>query len=176
MKLFPELVRIARENKIQFIVIGGHAVNEHGFHRGTEDADIMICRDDREAWSRALEVLGYRFRHDGGAFLQFSAEWEGEWDVDLMLVSRETFQRIHASAESRSLDGAVISIPNLEHLVALKAHALKNGKGLRVLKDLTDIAELLKLHGVNPDAQWLREVFNKFGNDESYERIQKLLT
>ncbi|HMJ90331.1 MAG TPA: nucleotidyl transferase AbiEii/AbiGii toxin family protein [Candidatus Acidoferrum sp.] len=175
MTLFQNLATAAHENRVRFIVIGGHAVNEHGFQRGTEDADIMVCRDDRETWSRALDQLGFQMRHDGGAFLQFSSESPGEWDLDLMLVSQETFQRIIADAEQRRLEDATICIPSLRHLVALKAHALKNGKGLRVLKDMTDVAELLKLHRVSSDAEWLRETFVKYGDNESYERIRKLL-
>jgi len=65
---------------------------------------------------------------------------------------------------------------SLEHLLSLKAHALKHGHGLRVLKDTTDVAELLLANRVDPRAPWVRALFESYGDLETYERIVQLLT
>ena len=54
------------------------------------------------------------------------------------------------------IEGAAVKIPSLEHLVALKVHAIKHGQGLRVMKDVTDVAELLKFRRVDPKSPWLK--------------------
>ncbi len=91
MSLFSQLAETAARHGLRFLVIGGHAVIEHGFQRGTEE-------------------------------------------------------------------------------LTLKVHALKNGNGLRVLKDLTDVAQLVLVNPIDPKAVWLRAFFEKQGNLELYER------
>ena len=44
-----------------------------------------------------------------------------------------------------------------------------------MLKDLTDVAQLISVNRVDPQSPWLRAVFEKHGNQEIYERVRKLL-
>lgn len=176
MSLFAQLNQEAERRGLRFLVIGGHAVIEHGFQRGTEDADILVSKAHREAWLATATALGYRLLHDGGTFLQFEPNEPGSWDLDLMLVPEGVFERLLASAQSARMEDAAVVVPSLEHLLALKVHALKNGKGLRVLKDLTDVAQLISVNRVDPQSPWLRAVFEKHGSEEIYERVRKLLT
>lgn len=56
MPLFTHLKDAAAQSGLRFLVIGGHAVIEHGFQRGTEDADILVCKEDGERW-REIALL-----------------------------------------------------------------------------------------------------------------------
>ena len=89
MTLFQKLNEGANARGVRFLVIGGHAVIEHGYQRGTEDADILISTSDRAVWWEIVASCNYRLVHDGGTFLQFEPE-EGAgtdcWDLDAMLV------------------------------------------------------------------------------------------
>ena len=176
MSLFTQLNQMAAQAGVRFLVIGGHAVIEHGFQRGTEDADILVSQEDRRVWQELVLSLGYHLLRDGGTFLQFESADPAEWDLDLMLVPGGAFERLLAAAQSAQLEGAAVVVPSLEHLIALKVHALKNTTGLRALKDLTDVAQLLAANGVDPQAPWVRTVFEKYGNMEIHEQIRKLLT
>ena len=176
MSLFNQLNESAGLNGLRFLVIGGHAVIEHGVQRGTEDADILACKDDRHKWQSLVEKLGYKLFHDGGTFLQFESTAESQWDLDLMLVSAEVLDRLLAAAKPASMEGAAVVVPSLEHLLRLKIHALKHGRGLRVLKDLTDVAQLLTVNRVDPNAAWVRALFEKHGDVEIYERVRQLLS
>ena len=158
------------------MVIGGHAVIEHGFHRGTEDVDILVAKTQRAEWMACVESLGYRLLRDGGTFLQFDPDDEAEWELDLMLVPDEAFARLLAASQPATLEQAVVAMPSLEHLIALKVHALKNSHGLRVLKDITDVAQLLRLNRVDVHSHWVRETFIRHGTPELYEKIVKLVT
>jgi len=174
VSLFEQLNRAAAG--LRFLVIGGHAVIEHGFQRGTEDADILVSRDDRVAWTKIVTDLGYKLIRDGGAFMQFESPEPSQWDLDLMMVPAETFGRLLATAKAATLEGVAVVVPSLTHLLALKIHALKHGRGLRTLKDLTDVAQLLSVNRIDPKSAWLRERFEKHGDMELYERVIQLLS
>ncbi|HWN93907.1 MAG TPA: nucleotidyl transferase AbiEii/AbiGii toxin family protein [Methylomirabilota bacterium] len=176
MTLVQNLEAEAARRGLRFIVIGGHAVIEHGFQRGTEDVDILVSKTNRAEWIQCVEGLGYRLWRDGGTFLQFESGDDAEWELDLMLVPEDAFARLFAASRPATLEQAAVVVVSLEHLIALKVHALKNGHGLRVLKDLTDVAQLLRLNRVDPRAVWVRNIFGKHGTDELYEKVIKLVS
>lgn len=43
----PELFDVLLRFDVPFVIIGGHAVNGHGYVRATEDADIIFLRNPR---------------------------------------------------------------------------------------------------------------------------------
>jgi hypothetical protein len=45
---------------LDFLLIGGHAVNAHGFIRTTTDFDFLLASRDLRALSEILEIAGYR--------------------------------------------------------------------------------------------------------------------
>lgn len=68
-----------------------------------------------------------------------------------------------------------MAVPSLQHLFALKIHALKHGKGLRVLKDLDDVANRVLANRVDVRSEWFCQLFEKHGNMEWHERIARIL-
>lgn len=53
---FAELVEAFNKNKVEFVIVGAHAVAFHGYARGTKDLDILI-RPTRENISRVVAAL-----------------------------------------------------------------------------------------------------------------------
>src|SRR3954469_1360761 len=51
-----ELLRTLQRHTVPFVVIGGHAVNQHGHLRGTEDVDVIWVRSP-EADQKLLAAL-----------------------------------------------------------------------------------------------------------------------
>lgn len=176
MSLFEQLNREAARSGLRFIVIGGHAVIQHGYQRGTEDADILVNKEDRALWQRIIESLGYQLQRDGGTFLQYGAPEATSWDLDVMLVPPDTFQGLLAGGLNAEFEGAAVVIPSLQHLFALKIHALKHGQKLRGLKDMDDVAHLVLANRVDVRAEWFRHLFKKHGNMELYERLVRTFT
>ncbi len=53
---FAELAAVLIQNKVEFVIVGAHAVAFHGYARGTKDLDILI-RPTPENISRVLAAL-----------------------------------------------------------------------------------------------------------------------
>lgn len=53
---FAELVEAFNKNKVEFVIVGAHAVAFHGYARGTKDLDILI-RPTPENRSRVVAAL-----------------------------------------------------------------------------------------------------------------------
>lgn len=55
-KLADELARLARELGIRPVIIGGLAVNHHGYLRVTRDVDLLLSERDAVALFRRLKA------------------------------------------------------------------------------------------------------------------------
>jgi hypothetical protein len=174
MDILEQLVSVAHKEGLSFLVIGGHAVIHHGYARTTDDLDFLIRQEDRRAWLAAVGTVGYMVLHDGGAFVQLKPPRPEEWPLDLMLVHGETFGKLLAQAEPEQIETAAVLCPSLNHLFALKLHALKHGHARRVLKDMDDFVQLVQANQVNVKAASFRDLVEKYGNSEIYERIVRI--
>lgn len=171
MAPFDRISKLASSRQLPFLLIGGHAVAAHGYGRTTVDVDLLIRKHDRQSWLDELSGLGYRLYHDGVSFLQLSAAEKGNWPLDLMLVDEATFEGMWAEAISTVLDDIQLKIPSLRHLLALKLHALKSMPPHRLLKDLQDVASLIKANGLDARDESFRELVLKYGDNNVYDKI-----
>jgi hypothetical protein len=165
----------ARRRKLRFLVIGGLAINHYGYSRDTSDLDIFISQNDRAGWLELLAELGYTNYHDGGNFIQYAAPAQNAWPVDLMLVQENTFAPILAVGRDADFFGVKSLVPSLEHLLALKLHALKNSRMHRFLKDFLDVENLIRINGLDINSANIRDLFAKYGTDDLYEKISRSL-
>jgi hypothetical protein len=123
-KLIHELARISRELKIRPVVIGGLAVNHHGYLRVTVDVDLLLSKNDAALLHRRLDQ-DHTWNRRG----------EGYWNRDLM--AKVIIHVKHGREITRTQFVNPLPVPTLEDLLALKTTADR-------AKDDGDIAELLK--------------------------------
>jgi hypothetical protein len=176
VSFFARIHQEAAQRKLPFLVIGGLAVNHYGYSRETADLDFFISQGKRVEWLKLLEEFGYLNFHDGGNFLQFNPPDKNAWPVDLMLVQEKTFAPIYQASLPAEFFGVESRVPALEHLVALKLHALKNTRMHRFLKDFLDVENLIRINGLNIKSETLRELFRKYGTQDLYEKISGSLS
>jgi len=174
MPQFAKLAQEAAKKGLRFLVIGGHAVAHHHYPRTTEDTDILICVDDRKAWLHLADIAELQMFHDGGNFLQFAPPNSSGWRLDMMLVNASTFAKMTDESEANTLEGEEVRLPSLDHLLALKLHALKHARGIRVLKDMDDVANLITNNRIDVKADKFRELVLKHGTPELYEKLSSL--
>jgi predicted nucleotidyltransferase len=173
MGLFQQINLEAAKQGLQFLVIGGLAVNFHGYSRDTADLDLLIHRDTRKEWLSLFYGLGYSLFEDKDAFVQLSPPKQGEWPVDLMMVREPTFRSIFNHGKKVKMYGANVLIPTLEHLLALKLHALKHSHAGRYLKDFLDVENLVRVNKVDLQSDRIRQLFLKYGDKETYKKVSQ---
>ena len=175
MSFFRIIHEEAARRNLRFLVIGGLAINHYGFSRETSDLDFFISQNDRTEWLKLLGVFRYTIQHDGGNFIQYYPPEQNAWPVDLMLVQEKTFATILASSHEAEFFGVRTRVPSLNHLIALKLHALKNTRLHRFLKDFLDVENLIRINHVDIKSSEVRELFAKYGTQDLYEKVSKSL-
>lgn len=125
-------------------------------------------------WGRALSAHGDAIACEHDNFAQFTAE-PGGTDVDLMFVNDSTFDAMFAASISQDTGASTARFPSLEHLIALKLHVLKQGLRHRMLKDMDDVINLLLANRVDLNQEQWKQLFEKYGNRDLYERIARAI-
>lgn len=175
MSFLATIDQEAANKKLRYLVIGGLAVNFYGFSRDTSDLDFFISQNDRSEWMNLLEKFEYKNFHDGGSFIQYQAPDKNAWPVDLMLVQEKTFAPILEACVDADFFGVKSRVPSLEHLIALKLHALKNTRMQRFLKDFLDVENLIRINRLDIKSKTIRQLFDKYGTTDLYEKISRSL-
>ena len=88
-----------------------------------------------------------------------------------MLVNDPTFNRMEKDAKEITIDEILLRVPSLDHLFALKFHALKYAPTRRGYKDLLDVMSLIEANAVDVRGDKFRFLCEKYGSAEIYERI-----
>jgi hypothetical protein len=164
MKLssFEELVRTLNAANVSFIVVGGLAVNAHGYGRQTADVDLVIRLDTHTIDNafRALGSIGYSprvpvtpadlsdtkrraqlTREKGMTVIGFHSDRHRETPVDVFASEPFDFAVEYDRALVEEVaPGVLVRIVRLDTLLRLKRTAGRP-------QDLADIAELSLLHG-----------------------------
>jgi hypothetical protein len=162
----------ATERGLQFLLAGGHAVIAHGYARNTFDIDIIIPRDQRDAWCDLAKAAGYSLYHEGPTFIQFDSEDRKTLPLDIMLVSEGTFSKLMADSVPAPESAASARIVSLSHLISLKCHAIKHGHQGRVMKDMDDVFHLVEINRLNLTEPAIRDLILKHGTPELYEKLK----
>jgi predicted nucleotidyltransferase len=154
-----------------FLVIGGYAVNAHGYARETVDLDILTRREEREFWKKLVLENGYSVWQERDNFAQFKTERSELMPVDFMFVNEHTFASLFADAVESTLGGVRVKHPSLRHLIALKLHVLKQELPHRTLRDFNDVLELLRINRVDTSAEDFKQLCLRYGNQKLYETL-----
>jgi hypothetical protein len=157
-----------------FLIIGGYAVAAHGHTRATFDVDLLVRRVDHDAWLDRLGASGLKLFGQTRTFAQFSQPHDGD-GLDLMFVEEPTFDQMWQASEEHDFGGIRARVPCLDHLLALKLHALKQSPPHRTAKDAEDVEILLRRHGLNLRDLRYEQLFLKYGNREIYDTFLRLL-
>ncbi len=173
MGLFQQIKEESRKRGLEFLVVGGLAVNLHGYSRDTADLDLLVRQESRDEWIKLFSELGYRLFGDRPAFCQLDPPQAGTWPVDLMFVREPTFREFFKFGRTVEMFGERVLIPSLEHLIALKLHALKHGRMERYLKDYLDVEGLVRINRIDLRQEKVRELFLRYGTLDVYEKISR---
>ncbi|MGA0334146.1 MAG: hypothetical protein ACO3NW_09350, partial [Kiritimatiellia bacterium] len=116
--------RIQRELRISCLLIGGFAVNEHGYTRNTLDIDFMIAISTLPSVKTLLRNEGFSQISEYENVTFFSKP-DDELRLDFLIADENTLSRLEANAQPCTLHGVSLRIPCLRDLLAMKIFALK---------------------------------------------------
>ena len=155
---------------VDCILIGGWAVNYHGYTRNTLDVDFMIVSERLEAVKPIMMQAGFtNIVIDENAV--FFSTPGSPLRVDFLRVNEDTMRKLLANAVAVNIHGYDIKVPALKDLLAMKIFALSQDFARRMGKDLADIAYLSVLHNLNLESD-IRPLCNQFGSPKTFELIR----
>jgi hypothetical protein len=157
------MLRLLHEHEVDFVVIGGFAVQFHGYVRATQDIDIVPA-PDRENMGRLWDVLELvnAEQPDLGDFRPEELPYEltrenlvtrdGNWrlrtdlgvlDVMQWVAGVDSYEELRSNAVSELLPevGGAVAFAGLEDLLTMKAEAGRD-------QDRLDITRLRMAHGL----------------------------
>jgi hypothetical protein len=139
---FKEFLTLLNSEGVKYILLGGYAVNYHGYQRFTGDMDVWVstARDNAVRLSRALERFGFppthvapsRFQEQGQVFQMGRVPVR----IDILTApSGVEFDKCYARRVSTKLDGVPVAVISLEDLRVNKMASART-------KDLADLEQL----------------------------------
>jgi hypothetical protein len=174
--IFQICVDAAGATGLDFLLIGGHAVNAHGFIRTTTDFDFLLANRDLRPWSEVLQGAGYRLvapEQPIRAFAQFQSSDPKGFRVDLMLVDDPTFAKLVGGSEWREFGHRRVRVIGALHLIALKLHALHVLERVVAGVDYLDIVQLVRLKQIDIASAEFQEIMNRYAPPAIRERLYR---
>ena len=155
------------------LIIGGNALEAHGYARFTVDVDCMIAASSIEQLKEALARHGFQHAGKMSSFHEFWFEGKsGGMPVHAMFVNGETFEKMWARRAPMPLAAGTLHVPCVAHLIALKFHAVKNNPK-RLEKDMGDVLELLSRNPGAITREELELVCKSYASPESISVLKE---
>jgi len=142
---FAEFISLLNENSVKYLVVGGYAVNYHGYPRFTGDIDLWLWLDKEnlEATIRCIERFGFESIGIGlddmykpDVVLQLGYE---PYRIDLLTtVDGVEFKSCYERASEVEVNNTTAPFISLDDLLEAK-------KSTGRAKDIADAIELEKL-------------------------------
>ena len=142
-----EFWKSLNQHQVLYIMVGGFAVNMHGFTRSTNDIDLWLndTKLNRQNFGKAMAPLGY----DGLTWeeIQFVPGWSDFYigpgiRLDIMIdmkgLNDIPFDEAYKQANIGQIEGLLVPFLNMNHLIA-------NKKAVNRPKDQIDVIELEKI-------------------------------
>jgi hypothetical protein len=171
-KAFHIVAKASKKSAVPCVLIGGFAINFYKVTRNTLDIDFLITKEDFAKIKDALLFAGYAEEFATDVAIRFSNKIDA-LDIDFMIVDNKTREKIIRDGKMTEVVGEKLIIPSIDHLIALKLHAIKHSKKNRIWKDLPDIIRLIQMNKIDYKKRGFRELCLKYGNNEIYQTIVK---
>ena len=137
---FKEFLKLLNSNKVEYLVVGGYAVNYYGYPRATADLDIWIAinPDNARRLTNVVQQFGFA-PLESTAFLQPRMVIRmGVPPVRLEILTSITgvdFQECYSRRLETEWDGVIVPLIGLPDLK-------RNKQAAGRLKDLLDLEQL----------------------------------
>lgn len=172
-RVFDRVAGFLEARGVSLAVVGGLGLHAYGITRATFDLDIVTEAAAQAGLIDLLEADGYETLHRSPSYSNHLHTRPEAGRLDFVYVDPETAGRLFAGCRPLLELGARRAlVPRPEHLVAMKAQAVKNDPS-RALQDLADVLALLRLPGTDLDEA--RGYFERAGLAEEWDEVRRRL-
>ena len=156
---------------IDCILVGGFAVDFHGYSRNTLDIDFMIFTEQLSEVRSIMTEAGFTniVIEDIVAFFENP---DSPLRVDFLRVDKNTLDNICNNAVRAEIHGYKLKVPALIDLIAMKIFSLSGNFTRRMAKDLPDITYLSIINNLDLKND-IQPLCSKYGTPELYDIISR---
>lgn len=169
-----DLTEYFKRQNIVVLLIGGYAMEIYGVIRQTLDIDFLISDEYFDKIKKRMSEKGYRLIAETENFMRFYNFEASLSDIDFLVVNETTFENLFKKSKSGKVGTAQCNVPSVEHLIALKLHAIKNNPD-REARDIADIVELTRKNSSEITSDTLKLYCDEYGPENIFEKIRKYL-
>lgn len=158
---------------VECLLVGGFAVNHYGYTRNTLDVDWMIVSEQRDAVRELMRREGFTNTavHENVMFFQRPG---AAWRVDFLYADKATMAQLFSRAENAVVLGAMVKVPALKDLIAMKLFALAQNPEQRMGKDLPDIVYLSAVNGLDLERD-LHPLARRYASEAVFKMVSHQL-
>ena len=171
MEILRTIAFYTESKKLNFVIIGGHAVNSYGISRHTADIDLVVPLEDKSLWQELMNKLNYSEGQSDNRFSRFRPKNLDNWPIDIMYVDNTTFEKIYNTSKQATFGEAEVKVASAEHLILMKLHALKFFQEHRYAKDYSDLISLIRSIRLEPASNDFKKQCEKYASIELYQQI-----
>ncbi len=163
-----ELVSRFEAGGIRHALIGGLAVNVHGYSRATHDVDFLVDLDDEARIHALMLEMGYEAidrREDLSSYVS------GNRRADFVHAHREVSRALLSGATRVAYGGLQLAVISAEGLLGLKIQAFNDDP--RRLRDLADMLEVMRERGSTLNWEEVRGYFGIFDREDLFDELRR---
>jgi predicted nucleotidyltransferase len=155
VEFYLNVIEAFNQNKVEYMVIGGQAVNYHGYLRSTMDMDIWVDTHEKNLkyLLAAFLHLGYSKESSENAIAHIKKNHmikipKDNNIIDLMdsFMVKMDFKTSYRNTENVDIKGVIINVMGLDDLIECKNKSNRT-------KDLLDVKELKTLKDLKRNRQ-----------------------
>jgi len=159
MNIFEKIFREFNNAKVKYLVVGGVAVNLHGYVRFTGDLDILLLLEEKnlEKVDKIMQKLGYSERlpvsimslkdeaqvrtwlkEKNMLAFSFMPPRDNPLQIDIIIEESMDFKKVASDRVIKKIDDVSIPVVSIDQLMKMKRKADRQ-------QDITDLEALIKL-------------------------------
>lgn len=160
---YLDLFRELQKHDVQYVVVGGIAINLHGVERATMDVDLVLAMDESNLRRFLAAARTLQLRPTLAVELEAlcSAEQLDEWvrekhmiafclrppsktapSIDIIVRPKVSFETMYRNRIEKDISGTRFQLASIEDLIALKTDTGRN-------QDASDIVALNKVRQIS---------------------------
>ena len=142
MNYFEQVFKSLNKEKIKYIVVGGVAVNLHGYLRFTGDLDILLLLEEEnlKKMDKLMQKLGYseRLEEKNMKAYSFMPPKENPLQIDIINEESLKYKKIVENKITKRIDNTSIPVISIDDLIKMKRKSDRQ-------QDFMDLEALINL-------------------------------